>query len=108
MALTDALRTALGNQLAEICPQASNPVENADIALDIDAYCKAREAELILSNNHLVNRSQAGQTFGYRDAGSAQRMALVLAAKLTRAGFSLNVGATAIADMRGLEEDHVD
>jgi hypothetical protein len=106
MATTDTLRAALTAELSELCPLASNPVENADLAIDIDAYCKAREAELLLTANHLSNRSQAGQTFGYRDAASAQRMAQTMAAKLTRAGFSLNVGATTLADMRGLREQN--
>lgn len=106
MAATDTLRAALTAELEQLCPTASNPVENADLAIDIDAYCKAREAELLLTANHLSNRSQAGQTFGYRDAGTAQRMAQTLAAKLTRAGFSLNVGDTTIADMRGTQEQY--
>lgn len=104
MALTDALRAALNSELAVLCPASSYPVENADLALDIDAYCKAREADILLTSNHLSSRSMAGQTFGYRDAGTAQRMALSLAAKLTRAGFSLNVGAVVTADMRGINE----
>jgi len=104
MAATDTLRAALVAQLETVCPVASCPVENADLAIDIDAYCKAREAELILTNNHLTNRSLANQTYGYRDPATAQRMALSLAAKLTRAGLSLNVGATETADLRGLGE----
>jgi hypothetical protein len=104
MATTDTLRAARVAELETVCPVADCPVENADLAIDIDAYCKAREAELILTNNHLTNRSLANQTYGYRDPATAQRMALTLSAKLTRAGFTLGVGATSTADLRGLEE----
>jgi hypothetical protein len=104
MATTDTLKAALLAEVETVYPVASFAVVNADLRVDVDAYCRAREAELILTQNHLASRSMAGQSFGYRDAGTAQRTAIALAAKLTRAGLSLNVGAATIADMRGVNE----
>ena len=100
MAVTDALKAALLAEVAVLCPQATNPVEYAQLALDVDEYCNAKQAAATLALNHLTNRSVAGQNYGYRDASQAQRTALTLEAKLARAGLSLSAGATVLADMR--------
>ena len=102
MATTDNLKAALLAELATVCPVATNPVEYYALALDIDEYCDAKEAMALLASNHLSSRSIAGQSYSYRDAGTAQRAALTLEAKLTRAGLSLRTGGTATLDMRNL------
>jgi hypothetical protein len=100
MAATDALKAALLAELATLCPVATNPVEYAQLALDIDEYCNAKQAAATLALNHLTSRSVAGQSYGYKDGGQAQRAALTMEAKLARAGLSLTAGATTNADMR--------